>query len=147
MAGDIKERIINYMEKCRACTIATATTDGQPNIATVFFKNAGVDVYFNTGKDSQKVRNILTNPRLAIAMQEEGAVPKEDRDIKGIQYLGKAEILTEKDYAEVPKAVIARHNAFNSVKPGNSVVVKVTPVKIYLIDYSRGFRHRDVLEF
>ncbi len=93
------------------------------------------------------MRNILTNPRLAIAMQEEGAVPKEDRDIKGIQYLGKAEILAEKDYGEVPKAVIARHNAFNSVKPGNSVVVKVTPVKIYLIDYSRGFRHRDVIEF
>jgi len=79
MAGDIKEQIINYMEKCRACTIATATTDGQPNIATVFFKNAGVDIYFNTGKDSQKVRNIQTNPRLAIAMQEEGPIPKEYR--------------------------------------------------------------------
>jgi general stress protein 26 len=147
MAGDIKEQVIKYMEKCRACTIATATADGQPSNSTVFFKNTGADIYFNTGRDSEKVRNILANPRVAIAIQEDGPTPKADRDIKGIQYMGKAEILSDEDTAEAPKAVMARHNAFNSAKPGNSVIVKVTPVKIYLIDYSRGFRHRDILEF
>jgi len=147
MAEDVKERIVKYLENCRACTVATATKDGEPSIATVFCKSEGVNIYFNTGRDSEKVKNLHTNPRLAIALQEEGTIPKEDRFITGIQYLGRAEIVAEKDYGEVPKAVMARHNVFNSIKPGNSVIIKTTPTKIYLIDYSRGFRHRDVLEF
>ncbi len=106
-----------------------------------------MNIYFNTGSDSEKVKNISANPHVAIAMQEDGPAPKADRDIKGIQYIGKATILSDEDTNEVPKAVMARHNAFNSVKAGNSVIVRVTPVKIYLADYSRGFRHRDLLEF
>ena len=147
MTVSLREQIIRYMEKCHICTIATASADGQPSASTVFFENTGVDIYFNTGRDTEKVKNIVANPRLAIAMQEDGPTPKADRDIKGIQYIGKAKILSDKDTAEVPKAVMARHNAFNSVKAGNSLIVKATPVKIYLIDYSRAFRHRDLIEF
>jgi uncharacterized protein YhbP (UPF0306 family) len=147
MAVDLREQIVEYMEKCRLCTIATASAENQPSASVVFFKNKGVDIYFNTGRETQKVHNILANPHVAIAMQEAEPVPKADQDIKGIQYIGKADILSEGDTAEVPKAVMARHNAFNSVKPGISVIIKVTPAKIYLIDYSRGFRHRDLLEF
>ncbi len=147
MAIDIKEQVIQYMEKCRLCTIATVSAEGQPSASTVFFKNSGLDIYFNTGRQTQKVQNMLANPHVAIAMQEVGPVPEADRDIKGIQYVGKASILSDGDAAEVPKPVMVRHNAFNSVKPGNSVIIKVTPVKIHLIDYSRGFRHRDLLHF
>jgi nitroimidazol reductase NimA-like FMN-containing flavoprotein (pyridoxamine 5'-phosphate oxidase superfamily) len=134
------------MSKCAICTLATASTDGEPSASTVYFKNAGTDIYFNTGRDTQKVRNITLNPRVAIAMQEVSA-PKTDQEIKGIQYIGKARILSDADITEVPKAVVARHRAFNSSYPGTSVIVKVTPIKIYLIDYSHGFRHRDVLQF
>ena len=147
MTVALRDEIVKYMEKCRACTIATANTDGQPSASTVFFKNSGTDIYFNTARDAEKVKNILVNPRVAIVTQESGEIPKDDKGIKGIQYIGKARILADKDTAEVPKAVISRHSAMNSVKAGNSVIVKVTPLKIYLIDYSKGFRHRDILEF
>jgi uncharacterized protein YhbP (UPF0306 family) len=146
MDSNLASRIAEYMSKCAICTLATASTDGEPSASTVYFKNAGTDIYFNTGRDTQKVRNITLNPRVAIAMQEVSA-PKTDQEIKGIQYIGKARILSDADITEVPKAVVARHRAFNSSYPGTSVLVKVTPIKIYLIDYSHGFRHRDVLQF
>lgn len=146
MDSNLASRIAEYMSKCAICTLATASTDGEPSASTVYFKNAGTDIYFNTGRDTQKVRNITLNPRVAIAMQEVSA-PKTDQEIKGIQYIGKARILSDADITEVPKAVVARHRAFNSSYPGTSVIVKVTPIKIYLIDYSHGFRHRDVLQF
>jgi len=144
---NFKGQIIQFMEKCRICTIATVSAEGQPSASTVFFRNAGVDIYFNTGRDTQKVRDITSNPRVAIVMQEPGIVPTTDQDIKGIQYLGKATILPDAETISVPTGIIARHKAFNSAMPGKSVIVKVTPLKIYLIDYSRGFRHRDLLEF
>lgn len=92
------------------------------------------------------MNNILANPRVALVMEEDGPVAKSDRDLKGIQCIGTATILSDDGVAEAPKVVQSRHHAFNSVNPGNSVIVKVTPTKIYLIDYARGFRHRDVLE-
>ncbi len=147
MATDLKEQITEYLAKCRVCAIATVNSDGQPNASTVFFRNRGTDIYFNTGKETQKVRNILGNPHVALVMQAAGPVPETDQDIKGVQYVGRATMLPEGDTGEVPKAVLFRHTAFNSARPGNSVIIKVTPAAIYLIDYSRGFRHRDVVTF
>ena len=145
MINDQIERMAAYISKCPVCTIATASRDGEPDASTVYFSNVGLAIYFNTARDSQKVHNISANPKVAIAIQEPSA-PKTDREIKGVQYSGKAAILSDAEGTQVPKPVMARHRAFNSASRGNSVIVKVTPVKVYLIDYSRGFRHRDLLE-
>ena len=146
MDSDLSNHIVEFIGKCRLCTIATVDTNGEPNASTVFIKNMGMDIFFNTTRDSQKIRNILSNPRVALAMQK-APPPKTDQEIKGIQYDGIAKVLSETETAEVPNAVMARHRVFNSLKPGQSVIVKVTPLKIYLIDYSRGFRYRELLQF
>jgi len=145
MDNDLEKRITEYINKCRFCTIATVSADGQPSASTVSFNNVGMDIYFNTARDSKKIRNILSNPRMAIAMQKT-RLPKTDEEITGIQYSGTAKILSDEEIAKAPKAVVARNRLFNSLKPGSSAVVKVTPLEIYLIDYSRGFRHRELLQ-
>lgn len=145
MDNDLKKRITEYIDKCRFCTIATVSANGQPNASTVSFNNAGTDIYFNTTRESKKILNILSNPRVAIAM-EKPRLPKTDLEITGIQYSGTAKILSDDEIAKTPKAVVTRNRLFNSLKPGSSAVVKVTPLEIYLIDYSRGFRHRELLQ-
>jgi uncharacterized protein YhbP (UPF0306 family) len=145
MDSDLSKRITKYISECPACTLATAGADGSPNASTVFINNEGLDIYFNTAKDSQKIRNIQANPRISVAMQKV-AFPKTDVEISGIQYNGTAKILPDDNPAGVPAPVMARHKAFNSIKPGNSVIVKVTPKKIYFVDYSKGFRHRELLD-
>ena len=84
MSIDLSEQIIQFMKKCRVCTIATVSSECQPSASAVFFRNLGVDIYFNTGRDTQKVRGISANPNVAIVMQEAGIAPIADRDIKGI---------------------------------------------------------------
>jgi uncharacterized protein YhbP (UPF0306 family) len=142
----LRKRIVEFMEKCRVCAIATASPQGQPSASTVFFRNVELEIYFNTARDSQKVRDITSNHRVALTIQEPGIVPAADPDIKGVQYLGGAIILPDGENTGVPREVISRHKAFNSALPGKSVIIKVTPLKVYFIDYSRGFRHRDLLE-
>jgi uncharacterized protein YhbP (UPF0306 family) len=142
---NLEKVISDYMSKCPSCTIATVGLDGEPDASTIFFASSGLDIYFNTGKDSKKIKNIEVNQRVAIAMQKNPA-PKTDQEISGIQYNGIAKILQESDHADIPRGVMARHRAFNSVKPGNSVIVKVTAIKIYFIDYAIGFRHRELLQ-
>ena len=144
--GDLNKVISDYISKCHSCTIATVGLDGEPDASTVFFANSGLDIYFNTSKDSQKMQNIEDNQRVAITMQT-NPEPKTDQEISGIQYNGIAKILPESEYTNVPRGVIARHKAFNSIKPGNSIIVKVTATKVYFINYAKGFRHRELLQF
>ena len=144
--GDLNKVISDYISKCHSCTIATVGLDGEPDASTVFFANSGLDIYFNTSKDSQKMKNIKDNQRVAITMQT-NPEPKTDQEISGIQYNGIAKILPESEYTNVPRGVIARHKAFNSIKPGNSIIVKVTATKVYFINYAKGFRHRELLQF
>jgi uncharacterized protein YhbP (UPF0306 family) len=144
--GDLNKVISDYISKCHSCTIATVGLDGEPDASTVFFANSGLDIYFNTSKDSQKMKNIEDNQRVAITMQT-NPEPKTDQEISGIQYNGIAKILPESEYTNVPRGVIARHTAFNSIKPGNSIIVKVTATKVYFINYAKGFRHRELLQF
>jgi uncharacterized protein YhbP (UPF0306 family) len=145
MADALRERIMNYMDRCPVCTIATVGVDGQPNVAAVYFKRKGLDVYFNSDRSSRKVQNILANPRVAIAMQEDAPVPRASLEIKGIQSVGTAGVLADGNTAGVPRAVISRHNAFNRTGSGSSVIVRVTLAEISLIDYSLGLQHRDQL--
>lgn len=146
MTDELKQRIIDYIGKCRICTVATVGPDNKPSVSTVFFKNKGLDLYFNTGRDSGKVSNIQTNPNVAVAMQTEQSETLDDKSIKGIQYYGSARVLNDNEMSDVPEAVTARHRAFNSVRAGNSVVVVIKPQRVYMIDYAQGFRHRDRLE-
>ena len=88
--ADLRDEILSYMGKCRVCTIATADTDGKPNASAVFFKNNEFDIYFNTDRESEKAKNILTNPRIALVLQEDGPIAQTDKEIKGIQYVGTA---------------------------------------------------------
>jgi len=143
---DLNKVISDYISKCHSCTIATVGLDGEPDASTVFFANSGLDIYFNTSKDSQKMKNTEANQRVAIAMQT-NPEPKTDQEISGIQYKGIAKILPESEYTNLPRGVIARHKAFNSVKPGNSVIIRVTATKVYFINYAKGFRHRELLQF
>jgi hypothetical protein len=138
--------ISDYISKCKSCTIATVGLDAEPDASTVFFASYGLDIYFNTSRDSKKIKNIEANQRVAIVMQK-NPEPKTDQEISGIQYNGIAKVLSESEYTSVPRGVISRHKAFNSVKPGNSIIVKVTATKVYFIDYAKRFRHRELLQF
>ena len=144
-AEDLKSQITAFVDNCPVCVVATASAGSEPSAATVYYKRSGLDLYFNAAKDSRKVRNILGNPRVAIVMQEDAPVPRSDLEIKGIQAVGTARVLGDGETAAVPKPVLTRHSTFNRWKPGGAVMVKVTLSEVYLIDYSKGLRHRELL--
>ncbi len=93
-----------------------------------------MDIYFNAARDSKKIRNILSNPWVAIAMHKP-RLPKTDQEMTDIQYSGTAKILSDDEIAKAPKAVVSRNSLSNSLKPGSSVIVKVTPLEVYIENF------------
>lgn len=69
----------SILDRSDTCTLATASSDGCPEAATIFFKADGTyNIYFNTFPEYRKYRNLQENPRAAVVVtQDEQSVQLE----------------------------------------------------------------------
>ncbi len=141
-----RERIIEYLESHRKMTLATVTPDGRPLAHTVEYATDGSTVYFATSKNTRKVQNILKNPDVSYAVDE-------DYDdwlrIQGVQMEARATVLTDREEVERAAAVYLKKFPFVADFPPNPdmVFVKVEPVRGFFLDYTKGFTHREDTAF
>lgn len=57
-----------FMEKERLASFATVASDGEPHVVPVFFTYENGKVYVQTDRKSVKVRNLLRNNKVAVAV-------------------------------------------------------------------------------
>ena len=57
-----------FMEKESLASFATVSPDGDPHVVPVFFTYENGKVYIQTGRQSLKVRNLLSNNKAALAV-------------------------------------------------------------------------------
>jgi len=144
MNGDVEKEILNYMKKARFCTLATVgRRTGRPQAATIGFENIGFDIYFATGGKTARALN--SNPWVAITIYHADPTA---RAAKGIQYFGKAEVVSEKAFGQVPERTLNTYNSINKMDPEREeVIVRVKPDRIYYWNPSKGFGNIDKLKF
>ncbi|MBI4772497.1 MAG: pyridoxamine 5'-phosphate oxidase family protein [Chloroflexi bacterium] len=148
MSDALRERALAYLRQHNVMTLATAGPQGVW-AAAVFYVNHDFTLYFLSAPTSRHSLNIAANPAVAATVQEDY---RDWPEIKGIQLEGAAVRVegTEKaaavarywlkfpivgDPAQAP-AEIAR--ALSRI-----AWYRVTPARLYLIDNSHGFGHRD----
>ncbi len=106
MDDEIRNKILDYMMKTRFCTLATVgRTSKDPRAHILFYQNSGLDIYFNTGKSTDKAKNIMSHPMVALTIHYEDPSARDLQDTRGILYSGKAEAVREKDFDKVPEGV------------------------------------------
>lgn len=93
------EKELAYLKSQRLARIATASSDGQPDVAPVGFDFDGEYFYvggFNITK-TIKYKNVLVNPRVSLVIDDlESVNPMRPRSIK---LHGRADIVTREGYA------------------------------------------------
>src|ERR1041385_7813517 len=89
MAGELKRRVLDYMESHNTMTLAT-THGESPWAATVFYASDGLKLYFFSAPDSRHCQNLAVNPRVAVTIQEDY---HDWRRIKGIQLEGRVALV------------------------------------------------------
>ena len=76
--GAAVETIARLLEHERLMSLATNRPDGWPQVTTVGYINEGLNLYFVSGRESQKLTNLHADPRVSIAihsiMEVSGAV-------------------------------------------------------------------------
>lgn len=151
MSDALRALALDVLERNRDLTIATLREDGWPQATVVSFVHDGLTVYFAVGEHSQKRRNIARDGRVSITC---GAVVEDWMTIKGISLAGRARIVADPaETARIGELMMRRFGpqiaaltAKGQMPPDTgSVFIRVDPVVVSVLDYTRGFGHTDLL--
>jgi general stress protein 26 len=111
MDAKTKRFILDIVGSRNDLTLATLRPDGFPQANTVSYAADGLTLYFGTGRDSGKVRNIQHSSKVSLTID----VPYADwNEIRGLSMGALAEMLTD-DSAESLRAMDVLTKKFPAV--------------------------------
>lgn len=146
MSADLRKGISSYMKGHFYGNLATINSGEpqQPHVSSVVYVNDGLDLYFWTSTKTFKFINLTKNPKVALTIDEYAA---DWEAIKGIQIEGEAEVVKEESTAFVYGIYSEKFPIIKSLPAmPDARFIKITPQKIWMLDYSKGFGYRDYLE-
>jgi uncharacterized protein YhbP (UPF0306 family) len=144
MAGDARQRALEYLAAHHVMTLATQGDDGVW-AAAVFYAHDGFDLYFLSAHSTRHARHFLVQPRVAAAIHEDY---DDWRVIRGIQLEGDVIPL---DGAERDAAITRYRARFPFVATAGELAAalarvswfRLRPARLYFVDNSLGIGHRD----
>lgn len=147
MAETVRETALAYLRSHQVMTLATVGEEGVWATA-VFYANNGFDLYFLSAGHTRHAQNFRHQPHIAAAIQEDY---KDWPEIKGIQLEGDVAQL-DGEARETALALYLARYPFLADTPALQVALtkvnwyRLRPTRLYFIDNSRGFGHRDEVE-
>ncbi|MDD5465162.1 MAG: pyridoxamine 5'-phosphate oxidase family protein [Candidatus Omnitrophica bacterium] len=139
-----KEEIKSYINNTKLFTLATIDSgNGEiyPALRVIgAFATNGFTIYFSTGKDSAKSKQIENNPNVTAYFQQEGqALP----NFRNVTVIGKARLLQcEGEFNKALELIGNRNPRFKERIKNNGrdkvAIFKIKPETIKSLDYGRG---------
>ena len=146
MTPELRGKILSILARHNNMTVATMRPDGYPQVTTVGYANDGMTIYFGCGAGAQKVRNIAHDPRVSAAIDEDH---ENWNEIEGISFAGKAERVTDPtEIARVASLFLAKFPqiaAFSTDDRASTVIYRIEPHVISVLDYSKDFGHHELV--
>jgi hypothetical protein len=146
--ADLAEAALAYLREHNVVTLATSGPQGLW-AAAVFYVNDGFELYFLSAPTSRHSLNIGANPSIAATIQEDY---RDWPAIKGIQLEGRADRITGIEQAAALGRYQAKFPVIRNLAQAPAEIAramgrigwyKITPDRLFLIDNSLGFGHRD----
>jgi uncharacterized protein YhbP (UPF0306 family) len=151
MSATLSPPVADYLERHHVMTLATCGPDG-PWAAAVFYVNDGENLFFLSSPNTRHCRNLALDPRCAATVHDD------TRDwvrIKGVQLEGAASELHGADEARARQLYGAKFPLVRKLEGAPAVILaalakvrwyRLRAERLYLIDNSRGFGHREQVD-
>lgn len=143
-----RRQALTYLERHTVLTLATCGDQGVW-AAAVFYANEEFNLYFLSASHTRHVRDLTKNPQAAATVQENYS---DWPAIQGIQLEGQVRLLAGEERANA-MALYLRKYAFlrDAGRTLQRELEKIdwyclSPERLYFIDNSMGFGHRDEIE-
>lgn len=127
--GGAVAAILKLLDSQRLMTLACNRADGRPQASTLGYLNDGLNLYFVTARDSEKLRNMIADPRVGVAIRGEAG----EGEAVGVSIDGRAEEVTDGDEVQrLNDLIIKRSPDVSPYAPGGDAVavVKVIPEQV-----------------
>lgn len=140
MTPAAKRFILEQLKSHRNMTLATVRPDGYPQATTVAYANDGLTLYFACDLASQKVRNLRYSSKVSLTINKDWAGWTK---VRGLSMGATAKILERP--ADIQHALALLTRKFREMKSldaedlAATVIVRVQPKVISMLDYRRGF--------
>ena len=148
MDDGMRKKILMILDQHKIMTIATLRPDGWPQATTVGYANEELTLYFLCGKDSQKAANLARDDRVSLTIDHDTLQVME---ITGLSMAARARIVTDRTEAEKAlRLLMLKYPEQTSLplpmpRPEDVSLVRITPVVISVLDYTKGFGHTDLV--
>jgi len=130
---ELKKLILGYLEQNRLMTLATSF-DNIPWAATVFFAyDQDLNLYFLSEEKTRKIKNIFSNPKVAVAINE---IRHKAGKTIGIQLEGEA-YLIDKEKKERGLKIFKKRFSWAEKYLNTHELFVVKPAKIIYLDDDR----------
>ncbi|HJW57815.1 MAG TPA: pyridoxamine 5'-phosphate oxidase family protein [Burkholderiaceae bacterium] len=146
----MNETVQRYLQEHHVATLATSGEDLWA--AAVFYVSDGYILYFLSSPASRHCRNLAHNPRVALTIQEDYA---DWPAIKGVQLEGIAVEIAGDEEAHARRLYGQKFPVVGKLAQAPAAIVKamakvrwykIMPQRLYFIDNSTGFGHRDEID-
>ena len=128
----LKKSVAKLIEWERVCRVATMGHDGMPHLVPVCHVVADGKIYFASGNDGRKVRNLKANPRVAVTVD---LYSDAWANLKGVMVQGTATLIDKGPRFKKIRALLYRkypqYPDEAALDESDSVVVEVTPTHVF----------------
>jgi PPOX class probable F420-dependent enzyme len=131
MGMRLRKAIAKLLARERVCRVATTGEGGTPHVVPVCHVLAGGKVYFGTGNDSQKARNLKANPHVAVLVD----LYSEDwRFLKGVVVQGTARLIQRgPEFRKIRTLLYEKYPQYPdeaALEESDDVIVEMTPARV-----------------
>ena len=128
MAHRLSGKILAFIRSQRVARAATVGPDGTPHNVAICHVATGGRLYFASGKDARKVRNIRNNARVALEFDR---YSENWKRLAGAMIVGTGSILERgAEFRRARQALYRKYKPYARLAPideGESAIVCVTP--------------------
>lgn len=151
MPDVLRERVQSYLREHYVMTLATHGAEGVW-AAAVFYANDGYAIYFLSSATSRHGRNLAGNPQASAAIHEDYA---DWREIKGVQMEGMVTLLAGEEAEQAHVLYGTKFPIVGNIGQAPAAIAaalakvrwyRLVPERLYFIDNSAGFGHRDEID-
>lgn len=153
MNDDLPERIAAFLDSYHVMSLATHGPDG-PHAANLFYVRDGLTLLWLSATDTRHSLDIAADQRAAATVAPDYA---DFAVIRGVQILGAARQVVDDDERRRHLALLEAHYPFllwlkngpAELREGyaSAAPYRLQPIRMVLIDNTKGFGHKETLAF
>jgi PPOX class probable F420-dependent enzyme len=128
----LNKKLSQLMERERVCRVATVNAEGVPHLVPVCPALRDGKIYFGSGRDGRKVKNIEANGRCTVTVD---LYTEEWSSLRGVMVQGRAALIAKGPRFRRARALLYRkypqYETDAALDEKDSVIIEVTPTSVF----------------